>query len=130
MKRDKHIMKFFSKNFVIPYTGSHEGMVMDKWFCNYILEYYDKLDPVKNSTFRNYVMEEVFIFGLIFSKFINKNTQYSFCCRMNHQLGYTHLTVKDAYEKALNDERFFSIKPIRRDINDPLRILIKSTIHK
>ncbi|ARF10016.1 hypothetical protein Indivirus_8_6 [Indivirus ILV1] len=125
-KNDIHFMNYIYKNKFILYGCQHEGLVLSSDIVLEIFNEYNKNKLYEHSTFKNYVMEELFISTYILNKYIiSTNYINTFCFRYIY-------TIKNvsSYEQIENElkNHHVSIKPVRRDYNDPIRTYIRKKI--
>ena len=89
-----------------------------------IIEYF-RSKIFENSTYRDYVMEEFFIFSYLTSKYVLKNVLKTLCFFYIETSDYRNSNnknfyIQENYNKLLYDG-VISIKPVNRNSNDPIR---------
>jgi hypothetical protein len=122
-KKDTNMLNYLYKNkFVI--TGlQHEGLVLPSHLVLELFNEYKYNKLHENSTFKDYVMEEIFMSTYIYNKYNIKN-YHTFCLR------YIHTLFDSNYDNIINNlsKITLSIKPVKRDYNDTLRSIIRNSI--
>lgn len=124
MKKDTHILNYFYKNKFIIIGRQHEGIVLP---FNLVLEVFNEYKCNKlyeSATYKDYVMEEIFMSTYILNKY-NINNLNAFCFRYIYTLGENaeYNKIKD----NLN-EYHLSIKPVKREYNDITRTIIRNNL--
>ena len=120
-KQDTHFMNYIYTNKFKIYNASHEGLVLPYTLSMEILEEYTKHQLYEKSVFPGYVMEEIFIPTYLLNKY--KGTICTFCHKFYHLKNPTYSNIM---EQLI--ESHVSIKPVSRNIKDPLRITIRNTL--
>jgi hypothetical protein len=122
--KDTYFMNYLYSNKLKVYTGQHEGLVLPSNIMSEILDEYNKNKLYENSTFKGYVMEEIFIHTYILNKY-NINYIPIFCFRFIYSLG---IDAKYEEIEAIISDSTLSIKPVQRDYNDCVRTLIRNKL--
>jgi hypothetical protein len=123
-KKDTYFMNYLYKNKFILHGCQHEGMVLS---CDIVLEIFNEYNTNKlyeNSTFKNYVMEELFISTFLINRY-DLVLFKTFCFRYIYSL-----SENSSYEEIENnlDCHHVSIKPVKRDYHNTLRQHIRNKI--
>jgi hypothetical protein len=125
-KKDTYFMDYIYKSKFILHFCQHEGLVLS---CNIILEIFNEYTTNKlneNSTFKGYIMEELFIPTFLINRY-HLNSYPTFCFRYNYN--YT-LGPNPSYTRIVKklERHHVSIKPVNRDYNDKMRQFIRNKI--
>lgn len=125
-KQDTHFTDYMYKNKFKLYSGQHEGFVLPYNLMLEVFDEYNKNKIYEESVFKDYVMEEIFMFTYIVNKY-NTAGGYPkfFCFRYIYSLE-NKVTYEIIEEKLLNTH--LSIKPVIRKYDDPLRIFIRNNV--
>jgi hypothetical protein len=127
-KKDKNLINYLYANKFVIYRCDHEGLVLSR---DIILEIYNEYNNNKlheNSTFKDYVMEEIFI-----STYLRNRYQLGylniFCCRYKLPENVSH-GDNFSYEIIENNLECHhaSIKPVMRIYNNQIREHIRNKI--
>jgi hypothetical protein len=121
LKFDNYTINILKENNIILQYGRHESLVIPSHLALEIAEFYEKLKIQENSVYRKYPMEEIFIFSYLTSKY-NLDKINTYC------LIDDNINIKDVYNKALINSSIVSIKPVKRDYYDKLRIRIRNSL--
>jgi hypothetical protein len=121
MKLDTYTINILKENNIILYSGRHESLVLPNNLALEIADIYGKLQIQEKSVYKDYVMEEIFVFSYLKSKY-NLDKINTFC-----SLNSTNID-ENVYNEALLNNLIVSIKPIKRDYNDELRTKIRNSI--
>lgn len=131
-KKDNHFMSYVYRNKFILTRSYHEGIVLSRDIVLEIFNEYNTNELYEKSTFKDYVMEEIFIPTYLMNKYIMSNDVLSndvfsntFCFRYTYTLGCG--ASYETIEKNLNCDQV-SIKPVIRDYNNPMREYIRNII--
>ena len=96
-KKDTYFMNYIYKNKFMLHGCQHEGIVLS---CDIVLEIFNEYNTNKlyeNSTFKDYIMEELFIPTFLINRY-HLNSYPTFCFRYNYTLGpnpsYTRIVKK------------------------------------
>jgi hypothetical protein len=122
MKLDTYTINILKENNIILYSGRHESLVLPNNLALEIADIYGKLQIQEKSVYKDYVMEEIFVFSYLKSKY-NLDKINTFC-----SLNSTNID-ENVYNEALLNNLIVSIKPIKRDYNDELRTKIRNSIY-
>jgi hypothetical protein len=126
LKRDIYSLKFFKENKMFTRGMQHEGLVLDNNMINEIYNVYNRSNINILSTNRNWIAEEIFISSYIYSKYILDKDILQYTCRYNYNNELNKISEpKLLIEKIYNMENFLSIKPVKRDYNNPIRKYIR-----
>lgn len=125
VKKDTYFMNYLYKNKFILHYCQHEGIVL---CCDIVLDIFNEYNTNKiheNSTFKDYVMEEIFIPTFLTNRY-NLVSFQPFCLRYI----YSDLPVNSSYEKIENklECHHVSIKPVKRNYGDIIRQHIRNKI--
>jgi hypothetical protein len=124
IKKDNYTMNKIRENKIIIHCGQHEGLVLYKDIINNICVKYNEMQINNNSSYREWVAEEIFIYSYIYSKYnLNKHIE-TFTQRF-----INNLKINDPVQlvkTCSNNNNILSIKPIHRDYNNPLRTYIRN----
>ena len=123
-KKDSYFMNYIYKNKFILDGCQHEGMALS---CDIVLEIFNEYNTNKlyeNSTFKNYVMEELFISTFLKNRY-NLVSFKTFCFRYIYSL-----SKNPSYEEIENNLEchHISIKPVNRNYHDTIRQHIRNKI--
>lgn len=124
-KKDTNFMNYLYKNKFEIFYDSHEGLVLP---YDIILEIYNEYTTnylFDNSTFKNYTMEEIFIFTYILNKYNIDRPIQKFCFIYKYKLGL-NVDYSIIQKNLLN--LHLSIKPVPRDYNNYMRKIIRNII--
>lgn len=121
IKLDNYTINILKENNIILKYGRHESLVIPSHLALEIAEFYEKLKIQENSVYKKYPMEEIFIFSYLTSKY-NLDKINTFC------LIDDDIKIEDVYDKALINSSIVSIKPVKRNYNDSLRVRIRNSL--
>ena len=122
IKKDNNFMNYIYRNKFILHGCAHEGLVLSSDIVLEIFNEYNTNKLYDNSTFKGYVMEEIFISSFLINRYTLSNNPKTFCFRYIYTKGNI-----SSYKEIENDlqEYHVSIKPVRRDYNDSIRTYIR-----
>lgn len=126
-KKDDNFMNYLYKNNLRLIGCPHEGLVLSSDNVLEIFNEYNTSKLYENSTFKDYVMEELFVSTFILNKYIvETNYIYTFC-----YIYIYDLPREASYEQIENalKSHHVSIKPVVRDYNNPMRTYIRNKIN-
>jgi hypothetical protein len=118
-KKDTSFMNYLYKNKFTVHKCRHEGLVL---CCDIVLEIFNEYNTNKlyeNSTFKDYVMEEIFIPTFLINRY-NLVSFQQFCC----------IYYSSSYEEIENklECHHVSIKPVTRNYENKIRQHIRNKI--
>ncbi len=129
-KNDTYTIQKFKENNIIPYNNQHEGLVLP---ANVILEVYNAYmnwNIYTNVSYNFYPSEEIFIQSYVISKYdVTPEDISPFCCHYATNPNYKDKNIDQVFEHALKDDNYLSLKPVKRDYNDPLRVKIRNNLN-
>lgn len=129
LKRDSYTMNCFKKNKIYIKAMQHEGLVLENFIISEIYNEYNKMNINMYSTNRKWVAEEIFISSYLYSKYILDKNILSFTIRYNFNNKLKYISdPKLLVENVLNINNILSLKPIKRDYNDRLRVYIRKNL--
>lgn len=123
-KKDKHFMNYLYANKFIFVSCQHEGLVLSSDIVLEIFNEYNTNKLYENSTFKDYVMEEIFISTYLTNKYELSHSN-TFCFIYSYTMSYNYDTSYEEIEKNLECHHV-SIKPVKRDYNNPVREHIRN----
>ncbi len=126
IQKDTYLLKKFKENFIKIYNSPHEGTVLPYHIVNELYSFYLSLDIINNSTYNDYVLEEIFMSSYINSKYKIKN--YNTFCLHNIHTKYGYLNDTEYLQLLLKEPISVSAKPIKRDFNNTLRTMIRNSL--
>jgi hypothetical protein len=123
-KKDTYFMNYLYKNKFILSSCQHEGLVLS---CDIVLEIFNEYNTNKlyeNSTFKSYVMEEIFISTFLHNRY-HLTRLKTFCFRYKYSL-----LDNPSYNKieANLQDYHVSIKPVKRNYDNEIRQHIRNKI--
>lgn len=121
LKFDSYTINTLKENNIILQYGRHESLVIPSHLALEIAEFYEKLKILENSVYKKYPMEEIFIFSYLTSKYDLDKIKTAYLIDDNKH-------IDDVYDKALINSSIVSIKPVKRDYNDTLRVRIRNSL--
>jgi hypothetical protein len=121
LKLDSYTINILKENNIILQNGRHESLVVPSQLALEIAEFYEKVNIQEKSIYKKYPMEEIFIFSYLTSKY-NLDKINTFCLIDDNK------HIEDVYNKALINNSIVSIKPVKRDYNDNLRVKIRNSL--
>lgn len=121
IKLDTYTINILKKNNIILHGGRHESLVLPANLALEIADIYIKLKIQENSVYKGYTMEEIFIYSYLKSKY-DLDIINTFCSI------YTTNIDENIYNEALLNDLVVSIKPVKRNYNDKLRIKIRNSL--
>jgi hypothetical protein len=126
-KKDDNYMNYLYRNKFLFTICQHEGTVLSSDIILEIFNEYNTNELYEKSTFKNYIMEEIFIPTYLMNKYILSNDMLSntFCFRFKYSLG--EYASYETIEKNLNSFHV-SIKPVIRQYNNSMREYIRNNI--
>jgi hypothetical protein len=131
-KQDKHFVEYLYRNKFLLRASCHEGLVLPSNIVLELFNEYKTNELYEKSTFKNYVMEEIFISTYLTNKYIISNNMSSndvfpdtFCFRYKYTLGND--ASYEIIEKNLKCHHV-SIKPVIRNYNNSMRLYIRNNI--
>jgi hypothetical protein len=124
-KKDKNFMNYIYANKFVLHYYQHEGLVLSSDIVLEILNEYNTNKLYDNSTFKEYVMEELFMSTFLINKY-ELSPFNLFCFRYIYTL-----SVNASYKEIENNLKchHVSIKPVIRKYNNPIRELIRNQIN-
>lgn len=123
-KKDKNFMDYLYRNKFVLIGCQHEGLVLSNDIILEIFNEYTKNKLNENSTFKNYVMEELFISTYLINTY-HLSELHTFCFRYIYTLSDN--VSYEQIEKNLKSYHV-SIKPVIRKYNNPIREHIRNNI--
>jgi hypothetical protein len=123
-KKDNNFMNYLYANKFVIYPCQHEGFVLSSDIVLEIFNEYNTNKLYKNSTFKNYVIEEIFMSTFLKNKY-ELSSLNTFCFIYKYTI-----SENVSYEEIENNLkcRHVSIKPVTRKYDDPIRKHIRSKI--
>jgi hypothetical protein len=121
LKLDSYTTNVLKENNIILQNGRHESLVIPSQLALEIAEFYEKVKIQEKSIYKKYPMEEIFIFSYLTSKY-NLDKINTFCLIDDNK------HIEDVYNKAIINNSIVSIKPVKRDYNDNLRVKIRNSL--
>jgi hypothetical protein len=126
MKKDEHMMNYLRENKFTLHSMGHEGLVLPCHFVSEIYAEYTKNELYAKSTFKGYVMEEIFVATYIRNKYNIINLEEN-CFLYVYKNGCGHNADYDTIMRNLG-ERHVSIKPVVRRYDDALRTAVRKLL--
>lgn len=123
-KKDTNFMTYLYENKFMIHFCQHEGLVLSSDIVLELFNEYYTNKLYENSTFKGYIMEELFISTYLINKY-NLSQFNTFCFRYVYTL--THKATYKEIEDNLRPH-YLSIKPVKRIYNDPMREHIRNKI--
>lgn len=123
LKKDEHMMKYLHENKLIVHSMGHEGMVLPPHLASEIYNEYVNSELYAQSTYKGYVMEEIFVPTYLLNKYNVANLEEK-CFRYVYTYGYID------YDTIMRNigERHVSIKPVTRKYDDALRTIVRNLL--
>jgi hypothetical protein len=123
LKKDNYMLNYLYKNKFIINACQHEGLVLPSSIVLELFNEYKNNELHEKSTYKKYVMEEIFMPTYILNKY-NIDNFNVFCFRYLYKLGNAK------YDEIINSlsEHHLSIKPVKRNYNDIMRTTIRNSL--
>ena len=124
VKKDTHFMNYLYKNKFQFHDIQHEGIVLSSDIILEIFNEYNRSKVYENSTYKNWVMEEIFIPTYLHNRY-NFVSFNAFCFRKWGR----EITSYEEIENKM-ESYHVSIKRVKRIYNDPIRQHIRNKINQ
>jgi hypothetical protein len=125
LKKDTYMLEYLYKNKFILCGCQHEGLLLPSYLIFEIFNEYKTNKIYENSTYHNYVMEEIFIPTYLLNKYIIHNIN-PFCFRYIFDIPSNDYSFDNIMNKLL--PYHVSIKPVERNYNNILRTTIRNNV--
>lgn len=126
LQNDEHLMNYLHTNkFVLRYLA-HEGLVLPYHLTLEIYTEYKKNELYERSTYKPYVMEEIFIPTYIWNTYNVDNLEPN-CFRYAYAIG----SVDFDFNTIMNHlhARHLSIKPVHRNYDNVIRTSVRNLLN-
>jgi len=123
LQNDEHMMNYLHTNKFVVHNLGHEGMVLPPHLISEIYTNYKNNELYERSTYKGYVMEEIFIPTYILNTYHVENLELN-CFRYVDTIGYADFNTVMTNLHA----RHLSIKPVNRNYNDVMRISVRNLL--
>jgi hypothetical protein len=130
IKKDDNFMNYLYKNKFVIYSLQHEGIVLPYNIVLEIFNEYTSNHLFENSTFKKYVMEEIFITTYILNKYKIDRNITNFCLFTYGFSKFDYNTIDYNTIKPHLKNTHLSIKPVLCNYNNNMRKLIRDKIQQ
>ena len=124
--KDTYFMNYLYKNNFIVTYARHESMILNHEIVLEIFNEYNENKIYENSTYKDYVMEEIFVVTYLMNKYKLSNFEKISC---SYIYTWKNILIEDFKDREKDLEDYHvSIKPVKRSYDDPVRVFIRNKL--
>lgn len=126
IRKSTHFMNVMKESKMKIHVEFHESIILSKEMMEEIYYKYKSLHIYENMK-EVFPMEEIFVISYLNSYF-DCNSLRIYCKLLNYDDSYKNLSPEAILDKVSKEDGFISLKPVQRNMDCPLRKLIKNKI--
>lgn len=126
IRKSTHFINAMKESKMKIHVEFHESIILSKEMMEEIYYKYKSLQIYENMK-EVFPMEEIFVISYLNSYF-DCNSLRIYCKLINYDDSYKNLSPEAILDKVSKEDGFVSLKPVKRNMDCPLRKLIKNKI--